>query len=179
MRVCVFLSASEDVSPMLLAEAEMLGEYLASNGHEVVYGGATCGCMGALAKGVKNVSGSLVGVVPEMDFMAGLVESGLSEQFVVKTISGRKDVMLRESDAFIVFPGGLGTLDEAFEALALKSIGTLRKPVIFYNFLGVWSPILEALDLLVKQNLVRDSLPELIHVVDKREQIREHLIHAL
>jgi uncharacterized protein (TIGR00730 family) len=179
MNVAVFCSSSDSVSPMLLAEAELLGENLAKDGHAVIYGGAHCGCMGALARGVLSQKGELVGVVPEMDFMKGWVQEGLSRQIVVSELSGRKDVMLRESDAYVVFPGGVGTLDEAFEAMALKSIGTLRKPIIFYNFLGVWTPLLEALDLLVSQNLIRDSMSELIHVVDKQEQIREHLIHVL
>lgn len=179
MRVGVFCSASAKVSPMILAEAELLGENLARDGHAVVYGGAHCGCMGAVAKGVLRVRGELIGVVPEMDFMNDWVQPGLTKQFIVPTLSSRKDVMLRESDAFIVYPGGLGTLDEAFEAMALKSIGTLRKPIIFYNFLGVWTPVLEALDLLASQNFIGGNLSDLIHVVDKQEQIREHLINVL
>ncbi len=179
MKICVFCSSSDSVSPMILAEAELLGENLAKDGHTIVYGGATPGCMGALAKGVKRASGSLIGIVPEMDFMAGLVESGLSEHFVVPTISGRKEVMLRESDAFLVYPGGLGTLDEAFEAMALKSLGTLRKPIVFYNYLGIWTPMIEALDLLVQSNFIQDQLSDLVHIVDKQEQIREYFKHAL
>ena len=179
MKVGVFCSSSEQVSPMLMSEAELLGEFLAKEGHAVVFGGTHCGCMGALARGVLRAKGELIGIIPEMDFAQGWVQEGLSRQVIVPTLSGRKDVMLRESDAYIIYPGGLGTLDEAFEAMALKSIGTLRKPIIFYNFLGVWTPLIEALDLLVSQNLIRESLAELIHVVDKQEQIRENLIHAL
>lgn len=175
MRVGVFCSASPSVSPMILAEAELLGENLAKDGHAIVYGGAHCGCMGAVANGVLRVKGELIGVVPEMDFMNDWVQPGLTKQFIVPTLSSRKDVMLRESDAFIVYPGGLGTLDEAFEAMALKSIGTLRKPIIFYNFLGVWTPVLEALDLLASQNFIGGNISDLIAVVDKREQIREYL----
>lgn len=179
MKICVFCSASDSVSPMILSEIESLGENLALDGHAIVYGGATPGCMGALARGVKRAKGELIGVVPEMDFMAGLVEPGLSKRLVVPTLSSRKDVMLREADAFIVYPGGLGTLDEAFEAMALKSIGTLRKPIVFYNFLGVWTPVIEALDLLVQANFIRDQLSELVEVMDKQEQIREYFSHAL
>ncbi len=179
MNVGVFCSSSDKVSPMLLAEAEALGETLARLGHSVVYGGATPGCMGALARGVLHAKGKLIGVVPEMDFMAKIVEPGLSETHVVPTLSSRKEKMNALSEAFLVYPGGLGTLDEAFEVLALKSLGTLKKPLIIYNFLGVWTPLIQALDLLMQQNLIRDSLDDLAAVIDKREDIREHLRHVL
>jgi uncharacterized protein (TIGR00730 family) len=164
---------------MLLSEIELLGENLIKDGHAVVYGGSTPGCMGALARGVLRGKGELIGVVPEMDFMEGTVEPGLTKRLVVPTLSSRKVVMLSEADAFIVFPGGLGTLDEAFEAMALKSLGSLRKPIIFYNFLGVWTPLLEALDLLVEQNFIRKPIQDLVQIVDKQEQIRGNLKHAL
>jgi len=83
------------------------------------------------------------------------------------------------AEAFLVYPGGLGTLDEALEVLALKSLGSLQKPVVFYNFLGVWTPLLEALDLLVEQRMIRHRLDELVQVLDKPSQLRENFKHAL
>lgn len=79
MRVAVFCSSSADVSPMFLSEIDGLGEALARDGHTVVYGGAVSGCMGALAKGVLRAKGDLIGVVPKMDFLEGLVEPELTE----------------------------------------------------------------------------------------------------
>jgi uncharacterized protein (TIGR00730 family) len=179
MKICVFCSSSDRVSPMVLSECERLGEVLAEDGHTVVYGGATPGCMGALARGVIRRGGKLVGVVPQMDFMDNIVEPRLSERHVVPTLSSRKTVMLELADAFIVYPGGLGTLDEALEAMALKSLGTLDKPILFYNFLDIWSPILEALELLREQHLIRDAISDLAVSVDKLEDLREHFKHAI
>ena len=174
MKIAVFCSSSERVSPIFFSEIDQLGEGLALDGHSVIYGGAALGCMGALARGVLRGKGRLIGVVPELDFMSGIVEPGLHERHDVMSLAERKTKMLGLADAVLVFPGGLGTLDEAFEALALKSAGTLCKPIIFYNFLGVWSPLLEALELLVEQNLVKVSLAQLLHVMDKTQDIREH-----
>jgi len=178
MKIGVFCSSSERVSPMLLSEIESLGENLAKDGHAIVYGGATPGCMGALGRGVLRGGGSLIGVVPEMDFMDGLVEPSLSETFVVPTLSARKEVMMRESDGFLVYPGGLGTLDEAFEAMAIRSLGTSRKPIVFYNFLGIWTPLIEALQLLVQAHLIRDRLDDIVRVVDKQDDLRDHFKNA-
>lgn len=179
MNVAVFLSSSAAVSPMLLSEAEALGQGLAEDGHTVVYGGASGGCMGALAKGVLSRGGRLVGVVPRMDFIDGQVQEGLTEHHEVDDFSMRKGLMIRLSDAFVVYPGGIGTLDEAYEVLALKSIGTLAKPIIFYNFLDIWRPTLESLELMVESRLIRQNLSELITVVDRPEILREYIKHVV
>ncbi|MBX3021849.1 MAG: TIGR00730 family Rossman fold protein [Bdellovibrionales bacterium] len=175
MRVGVFCSCSDKVSPFFLSEIESLGETLAKDGHEVIYGGATGGCMGRLADGVRAGGGRLVGVLPEMDFMDGLEHAGLCERHVVRDLASRKTKMNEIADAFIIYPGGIGTLDEAFEVLALKSCGSLRKPVIFYNFMDVWTPLIQAMEILVQQQLIRHPLDELLVVLDKPEQVREHL----
>lgn len=179
MNIAVFLSSSVNVSPMLLSEAEALGRALAEDGHTVVYGGATGGCMGALAEGVLQKGGRLIGVVPRMDFIEGRVQSGMTEHHEVDDFSSRKTQMIRLSDAFIAYPGGIGTLDEAFEVLALKCIGTLPKPFIFYNFLDSWSPLLEALELMVESRLIRQNLSDLITVIDRPEILREYIKHVV
>jgi uncharacterized protein (TIGR00730 family) len=175
MKIAVFCSCSEKVSPVFLSEIEQLGADLAAAGHAVVYGGSTCGCMGALAEGVRSRRGHLVGVSCEMEFMEGMEHSGLSERHRMKDLSSRKTKMNDLADAFIVFPGGIGTLDEAFEVLALKSAGNFTKPVIFYNFMDTWTPLIGALEILVQQRLVRHTLDELLVVLDKPAQVREYL----
>jgi uncharacterized protein (TIGR00730 family) len=160
---------------MFFDEIERMGEMLARDGHAVVYGGATGGCMGALARGVLTKGGQLIGVVPEMDFMDGVVQPGLSQQHVVPNLSDRKTKMNELADAYVIYPGGLGTLDEAFEVMAVQSLRKERKPIVFYNFMGVWTPLIESLELLVQQRLIRTPLDELVVVLDKLEQLREHL----
>lgn len=179
MNVAVFCSSSENVSPMFLSEIERLGENLVMAGHAVVYGGATAGCMGALARGVLSKKGRLIGVVPRMDFIEGLVQPGLSELHEVTSFSDRKCKMIELADAFIVYPGGIGTLDEAFEVLALKSIGTLPKPILFYNFLDAWNPLLECMEVLVQNRMIRQNLSELLTVVDKHEILIESCRHVV
>lgn len=179
MKIAVFCSASEDLSPMLLAGALEVGETLAFDGHEVIYGGASTGCMGALAEGVLGRGGRLIGILPEIESIAGKVQRGLTSQHIVPTLSVRKEKMIALADAFLVFPGGLGTLDEALEVLALKSLGTLQKQVVFYNFLGIWTPFLESLTLLAEQRLIRGPLKDMLQVLDKPSELSENFKHAL
>jgi uncharacterized protein (TIGR00730 family) len=175
MKVAVFCSSSHDVSPMILSEMERVGSELAAKGHDVVYGGCSDGCMGTLARGVLGKKGRLIGVIPQMDFIENRVQEGLSEQHVVPTLSSRKEKMIQIADAFVVFPGGIGTLDEALEVLALKSLGGFEKPIFFYNFLDLWTPFLEALELMVQQRLIRHPLDQVLVVLDKPETLSEHL----
>ncbi len=173
MKIAVFCSSSENVAPMYLSEIDGLGEALAAAGHTIVYGGCDTGCMGALARGALRKKGKVIGVIPQMDFAADIVQEGLTEQKVVPTLASRKEAMNTMSDGFIVYPGGLGTLDEAFEVLALKSLGTINKPVVFYNFLETWDPMLEALELLAARRMIRHDLSELFIIANQREQLLE------
>lgn len=102
MRIAVFCSSSRDVSPMFLSEIEGLGQALARDGHTVIYGGASSGCMGALALGVKQAKGELIGVVPKMDFLDAMVAPDLTEKHAAVDFSERKAKMIKLADAFVV-----------------------------------------------------------------------------
>lgn len=166
--VGVFLSSSERVSESLKEEAFQLGALLANHGLPVVYGGASCGSMGALARGVQFKGGDLTGVLPEMDILQELVQPGLNRKIIVPKMSDRKEQLIELSEAFIVFPGGLGTLDEVMEVLCLKSLGAKNcsKPVLFYNFMGFWKPFLESLEIMVEQGVISSSLDQLYQVFE-------------
>lgn len=170
LKVAVFLSSSTQVSSVFLEEAFNLGVELAKAEITTVYGGANCGCMGRLADGVLSKKGKLVGVIPEMDFLEGLVHEKLDQKILVPTLSARKVRLIEESDAFIVFPGGIGTLDEVTEVLALNCIEDSAKahskPVIFYNHLGFWTPFLESLEIMGQQRMLYKPIDQLYQVFD-------------
>lgn len=110
---------------------------------------------------------------------AELVEQTLMEEGHTLVYGGdfaslRKAEMIDQCDGFLVLPGGLGTLGEALEVMSLKAQGSVRQSLVFYNYLGVWSPFLESLELLVQQKLIPHSLDNVIEVLDKPEQLREH-----
>lgn len=170
-RVAVFCSSSELVSPMFLAEAETLGKELALAGHQIIFGGADIGMMGRIANAALAAGGEVYGVTPELDFTDGIVHEGLTKQTVVRTLSERKAVMLKGSDAAVALPGGLGTLDEIFETLVLKVTGQWPKPFWFYNVFDFWKPTLEALTLMEETRMITRPLTDLIQVADRREDL--------
>lgn len=173
-RVGLFLSCSTDVSPTFLEEAEVVGRELAKARFSVVYGGSNVGCMGRLAKGVLQAKGELIGVVPEMDFVEGLVQEGMAEKILVPDLAHRKCRMIDRSDAFLAFPGGLGTLDEISDVLVLRQIRSHNKPIVFYNYLDYWSPFIECLETFYQQRMISTPVHDLFRVFDQASDVVDY-----
>lgn len=138
--VCVFCSSSNAADPALLAAAAELGRALAADGLRLVYGGGGVGLMGACAAAARAAGGQVLGVIPE--FLVGK-ERPLPdvETVVVQSMHQRKMRMFEDSDAFIVLPGGIGTLEEVVELLSWRRLDLHAKPIVFYNPDGFWDEL--------------------------------------
>jgi uncharacterized protein (TIGR00730 family) len=131
--VCVFCGASDSCDPKFKDAARAIGQGIAQRGWTLVYGGGEHGLMGAVAHGTKENGGRVVEISPE--FMK-LTESGykaVDEKLIVTTMSQRKSALQARSSAFVVLPGGLGTLDELADTLELKQLGQLDKPIVVFD----------------------------------------------
>jgi len=159
------------MSPFLLEEAERLGQALAEAGWSLIYGGANVGAMGRVADGALKAGGKVIGVIPDLDFAQGLVHAHLHEQVVVSTLAERKRIMLERSQAVVVFPGGLGTLDEATDALVLKQTGEMDLAIHFFSPHGFWVPFLETLDQMNEARLIHGSLEGLFQVHERVDDL--------
>jgi uncharacterized protein (TIGR00730 family) len=143
--VCVFLSSSEG-RPADVAAITTLGRELAARDLMLIYGGAHRGLMGVLADAVLAAGGRAIGVIPQALVEREIAHRGLTELHVVETMHQRKAMMFELADAFVVAPGGLGTLEEAFEQLTGLQLGYHRKPVVFLDVDGFWPPLEAFLD---------------------------------
>ena len=112
MRVCVFCGSSPGSRPIYLEGARAVGRALAERGVGVVYGGASVGCMGAVADAALEAGGEVIGVIPHSMVDRELAHPGLTDLHVVEGMHERKALMTALSDAFLALPGGHGTLDE-------------------------------------------------------------------
>ncbi len=142
--ICVFCGAKSGNDPRWVNAAFDLGRALAARGWALVYGGGNVGLMGAVADGTLAGGGEVIGVIPQRLMEREVAHRGLTRLEVVPDMAERKTRMIEISDAFVVLPGGLGTLDELFEVLTLAQIGYHRKPVALYNQDGYWEPLLAA-----------------------------------
>lgn len=154
MRVCVFLSSSDGVPAFADAVRELAAE-LVRRGHTLVYGGAHRGLMGVLADSVLAAGGQAIGVIPRALVELEVAHTGLTELHVVDTMHQRKAMMYTLADAYVVAPGGLGTLEEAFEVLTGIQLDYHRKPIVFLDIGDFWAPMAEFLDHAVTAGVLR------------------------
>ncbi|MBA2540046.1 MAG: TIGR00730 family Rossman fold protein [Deltaproteobacteria bacterium] len=143
--ITVYLSSSPGL-PAHIAAIEALGRELARRELTLVYGGAHRGLMGVLADTALAAGGRVVGVIPQALVDYEVAHRGLSELHVVENMHQRKAMLFSLADAFVVAPGGLGTLEEAFETLVGVQLGYHAKPIVFLDVDGFWPPLEAFLD---------------------------------
>lgn len=178
-RICVFCGSAEGADPAFLAAATEVGALLASRGIGLVYGGAKVGLMGAVANAVLAGGAQVMGVIPDRLRTKEVAHDGLTELFVVDSMHARKAMMGHLSDAFIVLPGGWGTMEEMFEVLTWTQLRYHTKPIGLLNVNSYYSHLLAFADHAVGQGLLRpehralllaESTPEaLLDALEKAE----------
>lgn len=142
MRVAVYCGANAGTSPRFAQVARELGERLAQNRIGIVYGGASRGLMGVLADAALESGGEVFGVLPRSLGHREIAHSRLTELHVVDTMHERKARILDLCDAIAVLPGGIGTLDEFFEAFTWAQIGMHSKPIALIDVDGFYQPLI-------------------------------------
>lgn len=173
--ICVFCGASDGKDPRHMENAIAFGKMMAERGIALVYGGGRIGLMGAVADGVMQYGGEVIGIIPEHLHDIEVGHTGLSELIVCKSMHERKVEMFKRSDAFVTLAGGLGSLDEAFEAMTLRQLGIHDKPMVFLNALGYWDKCLDMIDGIIADGFARESHKDLFTVADTLEEVFEQL----
>lgn len=145
-RICVFCGSNCGIRPDYCQAAHTLGVELVRRNIELVYGGASVGCMGALANAVLAAGGKAIGVMPRYLVEKEIAHTGLSELRVVASMHERKSLMEELSDGFIAMPGGMGTLEEIFEIVTWAQLGMHEKPCGLYDVAGYYEKLTQFLD---------------------------------
>jgi len=154
-RVAVYCGSANGNDPAFLAEARALGTAIAATGLGLVYGGASVGLMGAVADAALVGGAEVIGVLP--DVLAGkeIAHSGLTRLELVQTMHERKARMAELADAFLVLPGGYGTLEELLEVVTWAQLRLHAKPCILINTIGYWDGLLGFLDTAVEAGFLK------------------------
>lgn len=174
MKICIFCGSGSSTDPQVDREAKTLMDFFSKNSIELVYGGAAIGIMGALATELVVKGGRVTGVIPQHLMRKEIAHAGLNDLHVVKDMHERKKMMYDLSDAFLIFPGGMGTLDELFEILTWRQLGLHHKPIAIYNINGYYDHLLAFLDTAVEKGLVKPKDRELLFASDDWDKIWEH-----
>jgi uncharacterized protein (TIGR00730 family) len=156
-RICVFCGTNTGSRPDYGAAARELGQILAEQGIELVYGGASVGIMGELADSVHEHGGHVTGIIPQQLMEKEAAHTGIANLIVVASMHQRKSQMADMSDGFIALPGGIGTLEGFFEILTWSQLGIHAKPSGILNVAGYFDGLTRFLDHAVKEGFLTEE----------------------
>lgn len=177
MRICIFGAASPDIHPAFIRSTEALSRDLAREGHSLVFGGGCNGLMGAAARGFAAENAEIIGVIPHFLEDEGIepVFSDRAHLIYTETMHERKAKMEDLAEAFLILPGGIGTLEEFFEVLTLKKLGRHKKPILVFNQNGYYDPVRRMIDRAVEEKFSDSDLQKSYLFCFSEEDIRSEL----
>jgi uncharacterized protein (TIGR00730 family) len=170
-RLCVFCGSSLPPEAAYCDAAAQLGEAIGHAGAELVYGGGRIGLMGILADAALAAGAKVIGVIPVGLHGREIAHAGLGDLVVVPDMQERKRQMFALSDAVAVLPGGLGTLDEAFEAITLRQLGFFPKPIVLIDVAGYWQPLLQLVAQVIAAGFAAPEANRLYQVVQRADAV--------
>lgn len=175
MNICIFGASARELERSYYDAAFEMGEAIAKHGDGIVFGGGAEGLMGACARGAKEHGGEIIGIAPRFFDEPGILYPDCTELIFTETMRERKQLMQENSDACIVLPGGIGTLEEFFEILTLKQLGRDDRAIVLLNTLGAHDAMIKMLEELARRRFMSESCLELYSVADTPHQAMEQL----
>ena len=176
MKICLYGAGSSKIKSKYTDESYKLGKEIAKRGHDLVFGGGSTGVMGAVSKGVINNGGHVLGIAPNwMNEFEDICEE--CEEFIfTDSMDERKKLFLKHSDAFIIAPGGIGTLDEFFEIIVLKKLKRHDKKIVIFNIDNFYEPMIDMIDFMIKEKFISNkSDKKLFKIANSIEEVFDYL----
>lgn len=175
--ICVFCSASNGLDETYYTEARKMGELLAKNNYNLVYGGSSLGIMGEISKAVKENGSKIIGVIPEkLNEMCKHSDSNMYDEFyVTKGMRDRKAKMDELSDALVVLPGGFGTLEEVSEMIVQKILGYNNKPIVFLNTNHFYDNLFEFFEQIILEKFAQTRASYYYYLAQTPEEVIGYL----
>jgi len=173
--LCVYCSSSDAVDNKYVMYSESLAEFMVIKNYNLVYGGASVGLMGTLARKVKALNGEVYGVIPQKIHEKRISFEQADQIYVTETMHQRKAKLAELADAFLTLPGGFGTLEELAEIITLKQLDYHQKPIIIANFDGFYDNLLKQFDIFYDSKFSKNVYKKLYFVSDNLEEIFDYL----
>lgn len=175
MNICIYGAANNEIDSSFINAGVELGKVMAQRGHTLIFGGGATGMMGAVARGVIAGGGKTVGITPKFFDVDGILFKESTEMIFTNDMRSRKEKLEDMADAFIVTPGGIGTMDEFFETLSLIQLEQMNKPLIIYNINGFYDNLIELLERSAKLGFLYKEDLDLYFASDSVDEIMEYL----
>ncbi len=176
--LCVYCGSSINVDEDFKDAAKAMGKILADNNIRLIYGGGKAGLMGIIADSVMDNGGEVIGIIPSHISDREIQHKGLTELIIVESMHVRKQMMVDYSDAFLVLPGGIGTLDETCEIMTWRQLGIHDMPIIIANLKNYWTPFLNTIDNIIEGGFMRPDDKKVIQIVDTIDQVMDAIKNA-
>ncbi|MDR8412674.1 TIGR00730 family Rossman fold protein [Nonomuraea sp. 3-1Str] len=175
MNVCVFCASSQKIDPKYVELATHAGTELARRGHTLVSGGATVSCMGAVTAAARAAGGRTIGVIPQALVDIEIADRDSDELIVTPGMRERKGVMDERSDAFLVLPGGIGTLEELFEIWTARVLGIHDRPLVILDPWGLYAPLRALVEHMYDEGFTRANVFDAISWTTSVEEALDHI----
>lgn len=175
MNICVYGAASAQLEQIYYDKTECLGRLMAQRGHGLVFGGGDTGMMGAAARGVDAENGFILGIAPRFFDEPGVLYQNCTEFIFTDTMRERKKLLEERSDATIVTPGGIGTYEEFFEIITLKSLKRIDRPIVLYNINGYFDVMESLLKHTAEEKFMDESNLKLCEFMDDPKKILDYI----
>lgn len=177
MKICVYGAASSEIDKCFVEAGEELGRKMAERNIGLVFGGGRNGMMGAVARGVAENGGNILGISPKFfeENNAEISFPECSEFIHTDTMRERKRLLDEKSDAFIITPGGIGTFDEFFEILTLKQLGRHNKAIVIFNIDNYYGNMLKMMQNSIERKFITEDCVELYKVVTTVEEALDYI----
>jgi uncharacterized protein (TIGR00730 family) len=169
--ICVFCGSRHGVDPRFRAAATRFGEIAGAAQVRLIYGGGHVGLMGAVADAAMAAGGEVVGLIPTRLLEREVGHRAITDLVVTRDMFERKQQMIDRADAFVILPGGLGTLDELLEVVTLRQLGYHAKPIVVVNLGGFWDPLMGLVDRVVEQEFAEPGARTLYRMVGTVEEV--------
>ncbi|MET7463418.1 TIGR00730 family Rossman fold protein [Nonomuraea sp. NPDC005501] len=175
MNVCVFCASSQKIDPKYVELATHAGTELARRGHTLVSGGATVSCMGAVTAAARAAGGRTIGVIPQALVDIEIADRDSDELIVTPGMRERKGVMDERSDAFLVLPGGIGTLEELFEIWTARVLGIHDRPLVILDPWGLYASLRALVEHMYDEGFTRANVFDAISWTTSVEEALDHI----
>lgn len=175
--IAIFCGSSRGHDPEFASQAHQLGVSLATQGIELVYGGAMVGLMNEVAEGALSAGGRIIGVMPRFLADKEIAHQSLTELVLVDSMHERKMAMNNRCDGVIAMPGGFGTLDELFEMITWAQLGLHFKPIGILNIKGFYDPLIAQIGMMTTHGFLKAVHRDMLIVSDEIDSLLQGMQH--
>ena len=174
----IYCSSSENLSRDYYDLAEEIGAYLAQKSIKIIYGGGKNGLMGAVSSASYKKGGEVIGIIPKFLAIKEKISYETTQTLIVKNMQERKKKLFDMGDAFLILPGGPGTIEELTEVISWKMLGIHKKEIIIFNFDNFWDPLINMFEITYQKKFGKINLQKVSKHIKDINELKEYFLHA-